>query len=85
MIEDDNIRSDNGVGVPHKGGKACADALSTGYLCAASPAGEAENGRRNWRRGSIPAERHLLGRGRGQERVQRCGYAAFCLPEQPEA
>ena len=77
----------NGVAwrVPHKGGKAFADALSTGYLCAASPAGEAENGRRNWRRGSIPAERHLLGRGRGQERVQRCGYAAFCLPEQPEA
>jgi len=38
----------NGVAwrVPHKGGKACADALSTGYLCAASPAGEAENGRR---------------------------------------
>ena len=78
------IRSAQWRGGCHKleGGEACADSLSTGYLCAVSPTGEAKNGRRNWRRGFIPAERHLLGRGRGQERVQRCGYAAFCLNSQ---
>ena len=63
----------------HTKGKACTDALSTGYLCTASPAGEAKNGRQNWRRESILAKRRLLGHARGQERVQRCGYAAFGL------
>ena len=66
-----------GGGCHAKGAKRARTSSLQG--ASAPPAGEAENGRQNWRRESILAERCLLGRARGQERVQRCGYAAFCL------